>query len=115
MLLKSNYNPIKMCFLVPHSCVHGSVLVTAHLGPSHTAQAAPGRKNLESKQTGAGGSHGTQKEMSHPNSQSRAVAELGAQPGPAAQQPGQILGRILIFNFPFHPFCLSDLPSVPIP
>lgn len=68
-------------------------------------------KNLESKQTGARGSRGIQKEMSHLNSQSRAVAELGAEPGPAAQ----ILGRILIFNFPvapFHPSCLSDLPSI---
>lgn len=93
-------------------------MVTAHLGLSHTAQAAPGRKNLESKQTGAGGSHGSQKEMSHPNSQSRAVAELGAEPGAAAHQPGHSLGRTLIFNFPvppFHPSCLSDLPSIPIP
>lgn len=97
-----------MCFLVPHWSQHT-------WGPSHTAQAAPGRKNLESKQTGAGGSHGTQKEMSHPNSQSGAVAELGAEPGPAAHQPGQILGRILIFNFSFHPSFLSDLPSIPIP
>lgn len=107
-----------MCFLVPHSRVRGSLLVTAHLGLSHTAQAASGRKNLESKQTGAGGSHGTQKEMSHPNSQSRAVAEWGAEPGPAAHQPGQNLGRILILTFQrpcFIPLASQISPVFPFP
>lgn len=54
---------------------------------------------------------GAQKEMSHPNSQSRAGAELGAEPGPAAHQPGQIWGRTLIFNFPVQISSLFPLRS----
>lgn len=54
---------------------------------------------------------GAQKEMSHPNSQSRAGAELGAEPGPAAHQPGQIWWRTLIFNFPVKISSLLPLRS----
>lgn len=81
-----------MCFLV---CAR----LTAHLGLSHTAQGAPGRKNLEFKQTGAGGSHGAQKEMSHPNWQSPAVAELGAEPGPAARIWGRFWEKLEFLTF----------------
>lgn len=99
-----------MSFLVPHSCVQGSLLVTAHLGLSHTAQRAPGRKNLESKQTGAGGST-KGNESPQLTEQSRAGAELGAEPGPAAHQPGQIWWRTLIFNFPVKISSLLPLRS----
>lgn len=66
----------------PHTCAH---LLTGQAG--YTAQAAPHRKSLQSKQTGAAARRTAQKEMTHPSLHSRPVAELGIQPRPAALVP----------------------------
>lgn len=89
-----------MGFFPAHSFMFGRVflLVASHLcllAPHrqalYTAQAASPRNSLQSKQTGAGGRHGTQKEMTHANSHSRAVAEFGIQPRSAECQPRRTL------------------------
>jgi len=83
-------HPLILCLQGPfcwwhHTCAH---LLTGQAG--YTAQAAPHRKSLQSKQTGAAARRTTQKEMTHPRLHSRSVAELGIQPRPAALVPQSV-------------------------
>lgn len=83
-------HPLILCLQGPfcwwhHTCAH---LLTGQAG--YTAQAAPHRKSLQSKQTGAAARRTTQKEMTHSGLHSRSVAELGIQPRPAALVPQSV-------------------------